>query len=347
MLNEMEKIYAAHPSFHDFMVEAAGGQKTGAAFSAEDGAEALAAALGISAEEALKLTAAFVYCDAKAAVKMADIAVAMNLEAIRGETGAFDLRLSAVARPFPGQIECAANVNALLQGSRVTTDEGRYGYGYDTHPRVQDAICVRATPQTHGGSRDFLNWFKDCLEAPDCSPELLEYAANGLITALADLAHISERRAFRLNDTRLSYGLPMNLVPDAAGLNHGYPVVQSNQAAFVAELKLLTLPTAAVKRDTECMASYALFKLVKGMALLRKTLAIEVLMCAQAMDIVHAKIPEIPFGKGTQAVHDELRKTISLMTENRFVSPDMCEAERLVENGALLAAAEAAVGELR
>ena len=87
-------------------------------------------------------------------MKVADVTTALNLEAIRGETGAFDDRLSSVARPFPGQIDCAYNVRKLVVGSRMTTDEGRYAYGYDTHPRVQDAICVRATPQTYGGARD-------------------------------------------------------------------------------------------------------------------------------------------------------------------------------------------------
>ena len=48
---------------------------------------------------------------------------------------------------------------------------------------------------------------------------------DALATALADLAHTSERRSFRLCDTRLSYGLPMNLVPDELGINYGFPII--------------------------------------------------------------------------------------------------------------------------
>ena len=87
-------------------------------------------------------------------LKYADLALSMNLEAIRGEQGAFDDRLHSLARPFPGQIASAANVRRLLADSQATTDEGRFAYGYDTAPRVQDAICLRAAPQTHGGARD-------------------------------------------------------------------------------------------------------------------------------------------------------------------------------------------------
>ena len=174
------------------------------------------------------------YCVKKAHeyMKVADVVTALNLEAIRGELGAFDDRLSSIARPFRGQIDCAANVRALVSGSRMTTDEGRYAFGYDTHPRVQDAICVRATPQTHGGARDVCYFAEESVEKAvfdGGSRYGVEYALDGLETAVSDMAHICERRTFRLNDSRLSYGLPMNLTHGATGLNHGFPVVQSNR----------------------------------------------------------------------------------------------------------------------
>lgn len=283
-------------------------------------------------------------------LKEADITTALNLEAIRGELGAFDDRLSSVARPYPGQIDCASNVRRLTECSMMTTDEGRRAFGYDTHPRVQDAICVRATPQTHGGARDVCYFARMVVEKAifnSGSGYGVEYALNGLTTALADTAHICERRAFRLNDSRLSYGLPMNLTHGEAGLNHGFPVVQSNQAALVAELKLLTLPSAAVKARGECAAYHAGTKLLRGLPLLSKVLAIELLMACQGMDIVKEKLPDFRFGNGTAAVKDKVRKNITMMTENRFVSPDMNEADRLITSGDILKAAEKAVGGLR
>lgn len=283
-------------------------------------------------------------------MKVADITTALNLEAIRGEMGAFDDRLSSIARPFQGQIDCASNVRRLIDGSRMTTDEGRYAFGYDTHPRVQDAICVRATPQTHGGARDVCYFAQESVEKAvfkSCGCYGVEYSLDGLETVLSDTAHICERRTFRLCDSRLSYGLPMNLTHGAMGLNHGFPVVQSNQAALVAELKLLALPSAAVKAPGECAAYYAGTKLFRALPLFAKVMAIELLMSCQAMDIVQEKLPEFPFGKGTSAVKAKVRESIVMMTENRFVSPDMNEADRLITNGDILKAAETAVGELR
>lgn len=283
-------------------------------------------------------------------MKVADIAVALNLEAIRGELGAFDDRLSSVARPFPGQIDCASNVRRLVDGSRMTTDEGRYAFGYDTHPRVQDAICVRATPQTHGGARDVCYFAEDVVERAILeggSGYGAEYALDGLETAIADLAHICERRTFRLNDSRLSYGLPMNLTHGATGLNHGFPVVQSNQAALVAELKLLVLPSAVVKAPGECAAYYAACKMLRALPLLSKVMAIELLMACQGMDIVKERLPELSFGLGTAAAKDKVREKIAMMTENRFVSPDMNEADRFITSGEVLKAVEATVGGLR
>ena len=285
------------------------------------------------------------------AVKNADITLTMNLEAIRGELGAFDRRLHELGRPFPGQIQCAENVRRINEGSTATTDEGRYAYGYDTKPRVQDAICVRAAPQTHGGVRDVLHW---------CQAQVLrdwqthakslyrtEYAMNALATALADLTHISERRAFRLDDSKLSYGLPMNLVPDELGINYGFAIIQSTQAAETAEVKLLTLPTAAMKRNGECLAYLAVsrqFELIKKM---NRVFAVEALMSAQGMDIVRMRVPECVFGKGSEAALARLRQSVALQDRNRFVAPDMIAAEDLISGGALLQAVEAAVGALQ
>ena len=74
---------------------------------------------------------------------------------------------------------------------------------------------------------------------------------------------------------------------------------------------------------------------------------IELLMACQGMDIVKEKVPAFSFGRGTSAVKDKVRGSIAMMTENRFVSPDMNEADRLITSGEVLNAAEEAVGGLR
>ena len=284
-------------------------------------------------------------------LKYADLALSMNLEAIRGEQGAFDDRLHSLARPFPGQIASAANVRRLLAGSQATTDEGRFAYGYDTAPRVQDAICLRAAPQTHGGARDVFTFTRDQAERDmaenSSSMARTELALSGLITALADLAHISERRGFRLNDSKLSYGLPMNLVVGDVGMNHGYPMVQASQAVSVAELKLMTMPAQLLRTTEESMTYFNLCKLLKAVALTERVLAVEILMSAQGMDIVLRKVPGMAFGAGTAAARQCLRQRVSVLERNRFMAPAMAAALELLESGELLQAAEDAVGPLQ
>ena len=283
-------------------------------------------------------------------LKYADLALAMNLEAVRGETGAFDDRLHSIARPFPGQIACANNVRRLLAGSKATTDEGRYAYGYDTAPRVQDAICLRAAPQTHGGSRDMYIFAHKQVEQDiaehSASMPRAELAITGLLTALADLAHISERRTFRLNNSSLSYGLPMNLVIGEVGINHGYPVVQATQAVSVAELKLLTMPAQNIRVGSESIAYFNICKLLKLINFTEHVFAVEVLMSGQGMDIVARKVPNITFGTGTTAAHRCLRERVTVLEKNRFMLPDMMAALELLQQGTLLSAAESAVGTL-
>lgn len=284
-------------------------------------------------------------------LKFADLALAMNLEAVRGELGAFDDRLHSLGRPFPGQIACAANVRKLVEGSELTCDKGRFAFGYDKAPRVQDAICLRAAPQTHGGARDMFTFAAEQVERDiaDNSPamERTELALTVLLTALADLAHISERRAFRLNDTHFSYGLPMNLVVGDVGINHGFPVVQSTQAALVAELKLLTAPAQLLRVGSESVAYFSVCKVIKAVELTERVLSVEILMSAQGMDIVKRKVPELSFGLGTGAAHRCLRSRVAVLEENRFMAPDMAAALELLNRGELLAAAESAAGALQ
>ena len=70
-------------------------------------------------------------------------------------------------------------------------------------------------------------------------------------------------------------------------------------------------------------------------------------MACQGMDIVKERLPELSFGLGTAAAKDKVREKIAMMTENRFVSPDMNEADRFITSGEVLKAVEATVGGLR
>lgn len=287
--------------------------------------------------------------------RTADLCVAFNLEAIRGETAAFDARLHELGRPFPGQIGCSANVRKLLCNSEFTTEKARQAFGYDKGPRCQDAICIRAVPQTHGGVRDSLDFLGQTLEQ-QLNPvrqgknALLAYAVEHALTALVDLGNISERRGFRLLDSHLSYGLTDNLVYGNPGFNHGMPVVQETATALLGELKLMALPSAA-SADTADLVSIGVqfrcaAKAQRALPFLEKLLSVEINMTAQAMDLVKQKLPNYSFGDGTAAAHETYRSTVAVTKENRYLIHDLSNTYHMVAQGTLVQAAEASVGPL-
>ncbi|HEV8186842.1 MAG TPA: aromatic amino acid lyase, partial [Pyrinomonadaceae bacterium] len=83
-------------------------------------------------------------------VRLADVAGAMTLEALRGTPVAFDERIHN-ARPHPGQLAVAAHLRELLQDSEIRKSH------LDNDPRVQDAYSLRCMPQVHGAIRTALS----------------------------------------------------------------------------------------------------------------------------------------------------------------------------------------------
>src|SRR5438309_1535679 len=84
--------------------------------------------------------------EAEELAAVADIAGACTLEALKGSHRAFDPRLHAL-RPHRGQIDSAANLRALLEGSDIARSHEGCG-------RVQDSYSLRCMPQVHGSARD-------------------------------------------------------------------------------------------------------------------------------------------------------------------------------------------------
>ncbi|RHR06645.1 aromatic amino acid lyase, partial [Pseudoflavonifractor sp. AF19-9AC] len=107
--------------------------------------------------------------DAERLYKLSEVTTALSLEAVRGETRAFDPRIQSV-RPYEGQIKAAANVMRLVEGSeRVTEDARKVHLDYDImHPhyqeRVQDVYSLRCMPQVQGICRENLTYVKHLIE---------------------------------------------------------------------------------------------------------------------------------------------------------------------------------------
>jgi histidine ammonia-lyase len=305
---------------------------------------------------------ALVLVRARRLAKTADIACALSLEALQGSRASFRPEIHEL-RPLPGQIDSAANILALLEGSAIIE-------AHRWCDKVQDAYSLRCAPQVHGASRDVIAYaertFEVELNAATDNPlvfaELDELVSNGnfhgqplafaldaLAMALAELASISERRVERLVNPSLSDGLPAFLTPDG-GLNSGFMIPQYVAAALVSENKVLShpasvdsIPTSAGQEDHVSMGNASALKCWTVVGNVEHALAIELLAGAQAVEFLAPLEP----GAGGQAAHTFVRSVSPPVVEDRPLSSDIQRIAETIRRGELVAAVERDVGELR
>ncbi len=303
---------------------------------------------------------------ALALARLADIAGAMSLESLMGSNAAFDPRIHAL-RPHPGQDASAANLRALTADSAIIAS-------HRDCTRVQDAYSLRCMPQVHGAGRDAIAFATDILEReinsvtdnpllfPDEAAvggavlsggnfhgEPLALGLDTLALGLTSLVGIAERRIDRLVNPLTSEGLPAFLSPHG-GLHSGYMIAQYVAAALTSECRTLShpasadsIPTSGLQEDYNSMGAGAALKARQVLGHARQVLAIEVLLAAQALDLRRPLTP----GAGTRAAHAAVRARIPHLDTDRLLHDDLAAALRLVEEGAVQAAVEAAIGTLR
>jgi histidine ammonia-lyase len=291
----------------------------------------------------------------------ADVGCAMSVEALHGTDKNFDERIARL-RPHPGQAASASNLRRLLDGSPIVESHRLSDHA------VQDAYSIRCAPQVHGATRDAVGWARTTVEIelasvtdnpvvfPDANEVLstgnfhgqpLAYAADAMCIALAGMAAIVERRIDRLMDPARSEGLPPFLAPEA-GVNSGFMLAHYTAAALVNRMRTAAAPasvdsisTSGGQEDHVSMGWNACRKLRRSVADFARILAIEAVCAAEAVEL-----RGIQPGNATQAVIDGLRARIPRMDVDRFLAPDLAQAESMVIDGVLLDAAEKAVGTL-
>jgi histidine ammonia-lyase len=301
-----------------------------------------------------------VLSDAEDLLKLADVAGAMSLEALKGSVRPFDARFHR-HRPHPGQLAVAANFRKLLAASEVL-------HSHRGCRKVQDAYSLRCAPQVHGAARDAWTAARDLLvrEANSVTDnpvvfengdilsggnfhgQALAQGADALTTSLVSLANISERRIDRMTNPELSE-LPAFLVKES-GLHSGYMMVQVAAAALAAECRsdaapasVHAIPTGASKEDHVPMAPVAVRKCRRVLENVRKVLGLEVLCAAQGLDFLRPLRP----GRGVQAAHRRIRREIPHLARDRFLRPELERVSSPALAGTLLSAVEAQVGSLR
>jgi histidine ammonia-lyase len=307
-------------------------------------------------------TLALAIDELRALLQVADLAAAMSVEALLATDRVFAADLMAL-RPHPGQAASAANLRMLLAGSPIV----------DSHrtpdcTRVQDAYSLRCAPQVAGAARDTVAHAtlvadRELASAID-NPVLtvdgrvesngnfhgapVAYALDFLAIPVADVASISERRTDRFLDVDRNQGLPPFLAEDP-GVDSGHMIAQYTQAAIVSELKRLaapasvdSIPSSAMQEDHVSMGWSSGRKLRRALDGLTRVLAVEVLTAARGLDL-RAPLRPAP---GTGAVRDLVREHVAGPGPDRYLAPEIEATVELVRSGALVAAAEAAVGPL-
>ncbi len=300
-------------------------------------------------------------CDLDRLLAVADIAAAASVEALLGTDRVFEAGLIGL-RPHPGQVKSAANLTRLMAGSEIVASH-RHG-----DPRVQDAYSMRCAPQVTGAARDSLEHARGIarieldsaidnpMVLPDGTVEScgnfhgapLGLACDLLAAASAQVGAISERRTDRLLDGSRSHGLPPFLADDP-GVDSGLMIAHYTQAAMVADNRRLanpastdSLPTSAMQEDHVSMAWGAARKLRRSVANLSRIITVELACAARGLDL---RAPLQP-AAGTGAALGALRTGLPGPGPDRWLSPELEAAGRLVAGGEILAAVEAEIGEL-
>jgi histidine ammonia-lyase len=309
----------------------------------------------INGTQAMLGVGALALLAAEVLVDSADVIGGLTCDALKGTDAAFDDRIQK-ARPHAGQIQSAANLRHMLEGSQIRESHRECG-------RVQDAYSLRCIPQVHGAVRDTLAHVRNIFETeinsavdnplvfvtdPDRAQgdvisggnfhgEPLAFGLDFLGIALSVLAGISERRIERLVNPALNEGLPPFLAP-GAGLNSGFMLPQVTAAALVSENKILAHPasvdsitTSGNKEDYVSMGMTAAIKLKRVVENTRNVLAIEAMAVAQALDF----LAPLKSSKRGQAAHAAIRTVCPTMERDRAMYLDVSKISALIASGKL------------
>jgi histidine ammonia-lyase len=277
----------------------------------------------------------------------ADVASALSLDALKGTPRAFDERIHQT-RPFPGQLQTAANLRRLLRQSEIRVS-------HRDCPRVQDAYSLRCIPQVHGAIRDTLSQARRTfsIELNAATDNPLVFAREGEILsggnfhgqplalvmdfmaiALTELASIAERRIERLINPE--YGdLPPFLTREP-GLNSGFMMLQVTAAALTSACKVLahpasvdSIPTSGNREDHVSMGMGAALKLKQVLENLERILAIELLCASQGIDFLQPLRP----GLGGRKAHQLVRSVSRPLSKDRSLALDIARVVQFIQQG--------------
>jgi histidine ammonia-lyase len=286
---------------------------------------------------------------AKRLARVADVAGAMSLEALKGTPAAFDSRLQD-ARPHPGQKAVAKHLLSLMEGSEIRESH------LEGDSRVQDAYSLRCMPQVHGAVRGALAHCEDVLliESASATDNPLVFAEDDEVIsggnfhgaplalafdyatiAIADLISMSERRTDRLVNPDKNEGLPAFLARQP-GVESGFMTAHVAAASLVNEARVLAHPasvdnitTSGGKEDHVSMGMTSALKLRAIVDLAENLLAIELLAAAEGLE--HRR--PLKAGVGVERAFAAVRKIAPPLTHDRALSGDIARVAEGIRRG--------------
>lgn len=292
--------------------------------------------------------------------KLADIAGALSVEALKGSDNAFRDELQKV-RPHKGQINTANNLRKLLKNSGIKKSHIDCG-------KVQDAYSLRCIPQVHGAVKDTIEYVTKVIETevnsatdnPLIFPKTNEHIEGGnfhgepvalvmdfLKIALSELGSISERRTARLVDGSLS-GLPRFLTPKG-GLNSGLMIAQYTAASLVSENKVLchpasvdSIPTSANQEDHNSLGSISSRHSFEVLNNTEKIIAIEILCSCQGIDF----LKPLKCGAGTGEAYMQVRKSVKHIIDDVLINDYIQSVSDVIYSGMFIKNVESKTGKL-
>ena len=262
----------------------------------------------------------------------ADKIAAMSLDAYHGLLSPFTKAVHVV-RPHQGQLDTAAHMMELLEGSEIAATPKDY---------VQDPYSFRCIPQVHGAAKDTIAYVKSVIDTeinsatdnPTVCPdddliisagyfhgEPIALPMDFLSIGLSELANISERRIYKLvSGTR---GLPSFLVAKP-GLNSGFMIAQYTAASVVSLSKSLatpssidSIPSSQGQEAHVSMGANAAIKLYKIVLNVERVLAIELFNAAPALEFRRPQKSSPVIEK----LFDEYRKVVPFIVNDEVMYP--------------------------
>ena len=296
-------------------------------------------------------------------LRLADIAGAMSLEALKGSRHAFDPLIS-LTRPHSGEIKTASNLRKIL------SPESEISKSHVQCDRVQDAYSLRCMPAVHGAVKDTWNYVTSILEteANSSTDNPLVFADenkilscgnfHGMPVAFAmdfagitftSLGSISECRTAKLINPAMSAGLPAFLTQNG-GLNSGHMIVQVVAASLVSENKVLShpasvdsIPTSAEKEDHVSMGTIAARKFSQILENTAQVISLELLSASQGLDL----LKPLTASSGVKKALEIIRQTVPFADQDRIFAFDQRQMKKLIDDNSIVQAVEKEVGTLQ